>query len=169
MAVTHVRARDKNCCALAAIESLTADRGPKRYSQADLIEKFPAHCQRDQKNLEGESLEGVIGPLDMIHILRELGFVEHLLMGFGREFGVTHNAQVPDGIFLHTINHLDGKHGGFHCWRVESILQDVCWVVNNDPPPTPHHAPLLKIPWGLFETLGGTLLVCVPLSKPKEG
>jgi hypothetical protein len=161
MAVTLVRARDANCCALAAIESLSADRGDRRYSQTDLIKEFPDHTRKGKTNAEGHSIQGVIGPLDTLHILRSLGFAAEFVLGLGKDFAELYQSRIPNGVFLLTMNYPDGKYGYFHCWRIESTGPSHCSVVNNHPNPEESPLPVIPLSWDQVHTLGGNILVCV--------
>jgi len=148
------------CCVLAAIQSLKTDKGGRQFTQPQLIDRYPIWTRKGQMHPNGQhTVEGGLGIQEFFHVLQDLGLAGEFRLGIGRLFLESQALSLADGVFLFTMKHQNGQHGGYHCWRVHEWNANNFTVVHsdrNDP------APYLALPWPYLDTFGCTVIVCGP-------
>ena len=153
------KAETDYACVLAAIQSLNADNGGQQFTQAELINRYPIWCSKGKLHPDGHLVEGGLGLQEFLHVLQDLGLAAKFELGIGRTFLEAQNTRLNDGVFLNTMNHPNGQHGAYHCWRVHDLDGNGFTVVNSE---RRDRRPYLLFPWPYLDTFGCTVVVCVP-------
>jgi hypothetical protein len=155
--VTPIKQINKNSCTLACIESLARDKGQPKTQQA-IIDQFPHWCHKGElRNGDiNNPRDGEIHPLTFSWIMKDLMLAKTFAVGTGNDFLENHKLQIPDGIFLFTINHPNGVFEGYHCYRLVDVQAGLGVFMD------PLSGTLFKMAWSDFDIFECVAYVCIP-------
>lgn len=158
--ITHILQQDKNCCALACIESLTADQNARK-TQAELIKRFSRETSVGRFHDPITKLDKMDGGVDLLHFFRilvALKVAQRFEVGSGKDFVMQHAQAISNGIFLFTTTGRDGAGELYHCLRLQNENKGHPEFSVLDP--SENNWRLIN--WDSPEFLKSVVVVCVP-------